>query len=83
MYKQYFGAMSCCYFVVVVVVICLLLLQPGSISIQLLEREVEVLKRVNHPSIIQLEAVYETAKVTKIEKRQHDPIMLEMAKSIR
>jgi serine/threonine protein kinase len=38
-------------------------MQPGSISIQLLEREVEVLKRVKHPCIIQLEAVYETAKV--------------------
>lgn len=36
--------------------------KPGSISILLLEREVEVLKRVNHPNIIKLEAVYETAK---------------------
>lgn len=45
--------------------LCPDLLQPGSISIQLLEREVEVLKRVHHDSIIQLEAVYETAKVIK------------------
>ena len=43
---------------------CISLLQPGSSSIQLLEREVEVLKRVNHPHIIQLEEVFETAKVS-------------------
>lgn len=42
----------------------IIIMQPGSVSIQLLEREVEVLKRVNHPSIIQVEAVYETGKVT-------------------
>ena len=45
---------------------CLFLTQPGSSAIQLLEREVEVLKRVNHPHIIQLEEVFETAKVTTI-----------------
>ena len=39
------------------------LTQPGSSAIQLLVREVEVLKRVNHPNIIQLEEVFETAKV--------------------
>ena len=38
--------------------------QPGSSAIQLLEREVEVLKRVNHAHIIKLEEVFETAKVT-------------------
>lgn len=36
--------------------------KPGSSAIQLLVREVEVLKRVNHPNIIQLEEVFETAK---------------------
>ena len=41
-------------------------MQPGSTSIQLLEREVEVLQRVNHPSIIQVHAVYETGKVSCI-----------------
>lgn len=40
--------------------------QPGSGSIQLLEREVAVLKRVNHPNIIQLEEVFETSKVRLI-----------------
>jgi len=39
--------------------------QPGSFSIQLLEREVEVLKRVNHQNIIRLEEVFETAKVSQ------------------
>lgn len=39
--------------------------QPGSNAILLLEREVEVLKRVNHPYIIQLEEVFETSKVSR------------------
>lgn len=36
--------------------------KPGSTSIQLLEREIEVLNRVNHPHLIQLIEVYETQK---------------------
>jgi len=36
--------------------------KPGSSAIKLLEREVEVLKRVNHAHIIKLEEVFETAK---------------------
>ena len=47
------------------VCVCLCI-QPGSNAIQLLEREVEVLKRVNHPSIIQLEEIFETPQVSQL-----------------
>lgn len=40
--------------------------QPGSMSIQLLEREVEVLNRIHHPHLIQLIEVYETQKVNDL-----------------
>lgn len=43
-------------------------LQPGSTSIQLLDREIEVLMRVNHTHIIHLEEVFETPKVRDIGK---------------
>ena len=38
-------------------------LQPGSTSIQMLTREVEVLKRLDHPHIIKLEDILETPQV--------------------
>lgn len=38
-------------------------MQPGSSSILMLAREVEVLKRLDHPHIIRLEEVLETTKV--------------------
>lgn len=37
--------------------------QPGSTSIQMLTREVEVLKRLDHPHIIKLEEILETPQV--------------------
>jgi serine/threonine kinase 33 len=36
--------------------------QPGSIAIQMLDNEIEVLSRVNHSHIIKLIEVYETPK---------------------
>ena len=38
-------------------------MQPGSISIQLLDREIEVLNRINHAHLIKLIEVFETQKV--------------------
>ncbi|CAI8037829.1 Serine/threonine-protein kinase 33 [Geodia barretti] len=37
--------------------------KPGSTSIQMLTREVEVLKRLDHPHIIKLEDILETPQV--------------------
>lgn len=39
-------------------------MQPGSISIQLLDREIEVLNRINHAHLIKLIEVFETQKVS-------------------
>ncbi|KAG8535242.1 hypothetical protein GDO81_029054 [Engystomops pustulosus] len=38
--------------------------KAGSSAVKLLEREVSILKRVNHDHIIHLEEVYETPKVS-------------------
>lgn len=38
-------------------------MQAGSSGVKLLEREVSILKRVNHAHIIHLEEVFETQKV--------------------
>jgi len=42
----------------------LCIFQAGGTGIKLLEREVAILKRVVHPNVIQLNEVFETAKVS-------------------
>ena len=42
----------------------MMFLQAGSSAVKLLEREVSILKRVNHHHIIHLEQVFETSKVS-------------------
>lgn len=42
--------------------------QAGSSAVKLLEREVSILKRVNHEHIIHLEQVFETSKVGDISR---------------
>lgn len=39
------------------------IIKAGSSAVKLLEREVSILKRVNHEHIIHLEEVFETPKV--------------------
>lgn len=50
-------------FEIIVLIYPLLPFQAGSSAIKLLEREVDILKRVQHEHIIHLEEVYETSKV--------------------
>lgn len=44
----------------------MLYFQAGGSGIKLLEREVAILKKVSHPNIIQLNEVFETAKVNSL-----------------
>lgn len=42
----------------------LLFFKAGSAAVKLLEREVSIMKKVDHPHIIHLEEVFETANVS-------------------
>ena len=50
---------------------CFFFLQAGSSNIQLLEREVAILKKVHHPNIIQLIEVMETATVSRLSRSKY------------
>lgn len=50
-------------------------MQPGSSSILMLAREVEVLKRLDHPHIIRLEEVLETTKVRMQKSRSRTYVL--------
>ncbi|XP_061671269.1 serine/threonine-protein kinase 33 [Syngnathoides biaculeatus] len=38
--------------------------EPGSTKIKMLEQEIKILKQVDHPNILRLEEIYETAQMT-------------------
>lgn len=42
-------------------------IQAGSLGVKLLDREVNILKQVNHKHIIHLEAVFETSEVSRVK----------------